>query len=211
MIGALALCTAGSLAACGSGSGGGGGSGSAALSCQAYCTSIMASCTGGDGSVDGGAMDPTRTHQQYTGMDQCVATCSTFPVGAASDTSGDTLGCRTYHAGAAATDPATHCPHAGPGGDGVCGDLCTSYCRITAKYCTAANMAGPLYTSDADCMSWCKATKSDLRFNIAVQAGDEQACLLYHSQEASVVPPDHCNGDLAKDPKIMGHGSVTCQ
>jgi hypothetical protein len=179
---------------------------------MAYCTTIMKNCTGGDGSVgDGGMMDPTKTNQQYSEMQNCLNTCTTFPVGTAADTSGDTLGCRTYHAGAAAMNATLHCPHAGPGGDGTCGDLCTSYCRIVAKYCTAANMAGPIYTSDADCMAWCKATKSDLRYNIAIQAGDEQACLLYHSQEASVVPPDHCNGDLKKDPMIMGHGSVTCQ
>jgi hypothetical protein len=171
----------------------------------------MKNCTGGDGSVDGGTMDPTKTNQQYTDMTNCMNTCTTFPVGMASDTSGDTLGCRTYHAGLAAMTPVTHCPHAGPGGAGVCGDLCTSYCRIVAKYCTAANMAGPIYASNAECMSWCMATKSDIVFNIATQAGDEQACLLYHSQEASTTPPDHCNGDLMKDPTIMGHGSVTCQ
>jgi hypothetical protein len=33
---------------------------------------------------------------------------------------GHTIGCHTYHAMAAANDEALHCPHAGPGGGGVC-------------------------------------------------------------------------------------------
>src|ERR1035437_5528950 len=55
--------------------------------CTAYCTSIMGACTG--------------ANQQFTGMDQCVNSCKAFPVGTAADTAGHTLGCRTYHAGAA--------------------------------------------------------------------------------------------------------------
>jgi hypothetical protein len=38
--------------------------------------------------------------------------------------SGNTLGCRIYHGGAPAVmDAATHCPHAGPSGAGVCGNV----------------------------------------------------------------------------------------
>jgi hypothetical protein len=218
---ALLLGAALGMNACGSsgGSGTGGhtsttttttGAGGGTPTCMAYCTTIMKNCTGGDGSTPDGGMDPTKTNQQYTAMQNCLNVCALFPVGTAADTSGDTLGCRTYHAGAAAMNATLHCPHAGPGGDGTCGDLCTSYCRIVGKYCTAANMAGPIYTSNADCMAVCKASKSDLRYNIAIQAGDEQACLLYHSQEASVTPPDHCTGDLMKSSPDAGQGSVTC-
>jgi hypothetical protein len=79
----------------------------AELSCDAYCASIATNCTG--------------ANTQYGMLDFCMASCESFPVGAATDTSGNTLGCRTYHAGAAAGDPAVHCVHAGPGGAGVCG------------------------------------------------------------------------------------------
>jgi hypothetical protein len=175
---------------------------------MAYCTAIMANCTGGDGSMAGGMPDATKTHQQYTGMDQCLASCMAFPVGTAADTSGNTLGCRQYHAGAAAMDPATHCPHAGPGGDGVCGTACEGYCQIAKMYCTQANMAA-VYTDDADCEATCKATKDDVKFNLGTQDGDHVACLLYHVQEGSVAPADHCPGDLAKQAGMTG-GSVTC-
>lgn len=220
--GALLLGAVGSLGACSSSSGGTGGGGTtysstsssgaaATPDCQTYCTTIMKNCTGGDGSTGAGgnAMpDPTKTTQQYTGMDQCLSSCKAFPVGTAADVSGNTLGCRQYHAGAAASDAATHCPHAGPGGDGVCGAKCDGYCQIAMKYCTAANMAAT-YTDLADCQATCAATKDDVRFNIGVQDGDHVSCLLYHVQEGSVVPPDHCIGDLAKQMGVVG-GSVTC-
>jgi hypothetical protein len=52
----------------------------------------------------------------------CLSTCNgaSWSIGTAGATSGNSIACRTYHAGAAAGDPATHCPHAGPTGGGVC-------------------------------------------------------------------------------------------
>ena len=46
--------------------------------------------------------------------------CKMWYAGTDADTAGDTIGCRTYHAGAALGDPVTHCPHASPSGGGVC-------------------------------------------------------------------------------------------
>lgn len=40
---------------------------------------------------------------------------------------GDSVECRDYHVGAAADDPATHCPHASPDGGGVCVDELNYY------------------------------------------------------------------------------------
>src|SRR5262245_2561842 len=109
---AIALACVASATGCGGGDEGAGGKGNgggppAAPNCTDYCNIIMGNCTMGNA--------------QYSGMDQCVASCKAFKVGTAMDTSGNTLGCRQYHAGAAAGDPNTHCPHAGPGGDGMCG------------------------------------------------------------------------------------------
>lgn len=158
-------------------------SGSAAPGCSDYCTTIMANCTA--------------ANQQYTNAQNCANSCKAFPAGSAADTSGNTLGCRSYHARAAKGDATTHCPHAGPSGDGVCGDVCDGYCQIALMYCTAQNSA-QIYTDAADCMADCKAHKTDQRFNVNVQEGNEQACLVYHAQEASSAPADHCTGDLAK-------------
>lgn len=125
-----------------------------------------------------------------------------MPPGASADKDGNTLGCRAYHAGAAKMDATTHCSHAGPGGDGVCGATCDGYCQIAMMYCTEANMA-KVYADAAACQVDCKAHKDDVKYTTAVDAGNHVACLLYHVQEGSTVPADHCPGDL-------GATSTTC-
>ena len=74
--------------------------------CSTFCADSVATCAdnwGGDAAA-------------------CEADCATWADGCDGDTSGDTLACRTYHLGAAADDAATHCPHAGADGGGVCVD-----------------------------------------------------------------------------------------
>ena len=94
------------------------------LDCSTYCTEIQNNCTGAS--------------LQYASTAECMAACASFPVGTSmvTDMTGNTLGCRIYHAGdPAKMAAATHCPHAGPGGDaissatgGFCsgGDVCAS-------------------------------------------------------------------------------------
>jgi hypothetical protein len=202
--------TALGLAACSSsssnsatGDGGGGGGGGGGAGCADYCTAIMANCTS-TLPADGGA--PVG-NQQYTDMNNCLNSCKAFPVGSSGDMSGNTLGCRTNHANLAKSDPVTHCPHAGPGGDGVCGSNCDGFCQIAMMYCTAANAAA-VYSSAADCQTQCAAFPNTVKFNIGVQDGSSVACLLYHSQEASSAPPDHCLGDIIQDD--AGDKSTTC-
>jgi hypothetical protein len=98
--------------------------------CDAYCELVMFSCSD--------------ENQVYESEGQCKAVCRTFPLGVASDL-GDspaenTVGCRRYHSYAALSDPVYHCPHAGPPGDGHCGDpmrnSCQSYCRILKYSCS---------------------------------------------------------------------------
>jgi hypothetical protein len=80
-----------------------------AAACTGYCTAVTRACTG--------AMNV-----QYPSMMACETACNaaTYAVGTNGMTTGNTIACRTYHAGAAVMDPATHCPHAGPTGGGVC-------------------------------------------------------------------------------------------
>lgn len=172
--------------------GGGGDTGTTgdALTCANYCGIIMGGCTAGN--------------QQYSDLDNCKNSCAAFTAGTLADTSGDTLGCRIYHAtvaAASADNAVVHCPHAGPGGDGTCGANCDGYCDIAQKYCAGSSQ---IYTDRADCMATCGAKPDTLKFNVSIQTGDSVACLLYHSQEASTVPPDHCLGDMAKT-------STTCK
>jgi hypothetical protein len=159
------------------------------LSCASYCTTIQAACT--------------TDLQQYSDVPDCMNSCAAFPVGAAGDTTGDTLGCRATYAKKAATSAAVakaQCTHAGPGGDGVCGDNCTGYCDIAMMYCTAANMA-KLYDTPAACMSDCARRQTDMKLDTGTgprtDMGNEVACLLYHAQMGSVAPISHCLSDLA--------------
>ncbi|HEX4403706.1 MAG TPA: hypothetical protein VH560_02690 [Polyangia bacterium] len=184
------------LAACGASNGaaapdaGGANAGTTtALSCASYCATIQAACTG--------------DIQQYSDMTDCMNSCAAFPVGTSGDTSGDTLGCRMTFAKKAATSAtmaAAQCTHAGPGGDGVCGDNCTGYCDIAMMYCTDANMA-KLYDTRAQCLSDCARRGTDMKLDTGTgprtDMGNEVACLLYHAQMGSVVPGSHCLGDLA--------------
>jgi hypothetical protein len=83
-----------------------------------------------------------------------MTSCSSYPVGDVADTSGNTLGCRTYHAGAPAmTAPDMHCRHAGPGGNGACGDDCLGFCTLVLGSCTGeyAQFGGDMNT----CMTAC--------------------------------------------------------
>jgi len=79
--------------------------------CTTYCDLVQQNCVGGN--------------QQYASTSACMTACTGFSTsGNAGDVSGNTVQCRIYHAGVAGnpvgTNAATHCPHAGPTGGGVC-------------------------------------------------------------------------------------------
>ncbi|MCC6873160.1 MAG: DUF4331 family protein [Sandaracinaceae bacterium] len=80
--------------------------------CQTYCMTITTNCTG--------------DNAQYADMADCLDYCngSGWPDGTAGAQTGNSIACRTYHGGdPAASNPAMHCPHAGPTGAGVCGTV----------------------------------------------------------------------------------------
>jgi hypothetical protein len=115
-----------------------------ALSCSSYCAAVTAACTG--------------ANKQYVSMTACMNACQNIPVGASSDTSGNTLGCRTYHAQLAMSAPNPHCWHAGPYGYGGCGDECASFCNLATTWCTPAggfDGGAPPYTDDTSCLASC--------------------------------------------------------
>ncbi len=145
--------------------------------CATYCTAVMANCTD--------------EFAQYSTMDVCMATCAAFPTGTGADTSGNTLGCRIYHANNVETTsmPALHCPHAGPGGGGACGTNCEGFCSIAAHACTGD--ADP-FDDAADCAATCAAFDAEEAFDTSDTTGDTLACRLYHVSVASMTPDPHC-------------------
>ncbi len=154
--------------------------------CMAYCAAIQGACTG--------------DNQQYGSMEACLGACSSFAVGTAGATSGNTLACRTYHAGAAATGPATHCTHAGPGGDGPCGTNCEGFCTIAQGVCTGANQQ---FASMAVCMTACAGFATGTRYNTAQTSGNTFACRLYHlsvAASSAASATTHCPHIVAASP-----------
>ena len=153
-----------------------------APTCAEYCAAVTSACTG--------------DNAQYATEAACLSYCGTWamiPAGKTGDTSGDSIGCRLYHAGVAgmAGNAATHCPHAGPTGGGVCGTLCDNYCQLAMTNCTGGNA---LYGSDAACMTACSAYDADGAPGDA--DGDTVQCRIYHLGVAGSNLPDsavtHC-------------------
>lgn len=161
-----------------SGAGGGGGAagagGGGAVTCASYCDAIMSACTGASA--------------QYGSKDTCLASCSAFPAGAAGEKTGHSLACRAYHADTAATDGVSHCAHAGPAGDGMCGGNCEGYCSLMLKHCPSA------YASEAECTSQCPGITSATAsgYDTGEKTGDSLFCRIYHATAASTDPTTHC-------------------
>jgi hypothetical protein len=95
--------------------------------CVRYCDLLDANCA---------------TVQQYASRAECEAYCAGagWPLGIVDDMAGNTLECRIYHAGVAAMDANTHCPHAGPSGATVCGTV--GYRTETADMYTRVDRMG---------------------------------------------------------------------
>jgi hypothetical protein len=144
----------------------------AAPDCSTYCTRIATNCTD--------------VNSQYSSMETCMASCSHFPVGTAADTAGNTLGCRVYHAGNAATDPATHCIHAGPSGGGACGEPCDGFCSLVVAECSTQ------YPSATECATSCAGYATTPPYSAAVTGGNDLSCRIYHATAASTDPTTHC-------------------
>jgi len=182
-----------------------------ALDCSTYCAEISANCTG--------------TNAQYTDDQACLHACETFAVGtsAVTDMSGNTLGCRIYHAGAASRmSPETECPRAGPAGDLMIardpanspmycsgGDFCATFCTIEIAACgsddaplpgdprsSTSNNLVRQFRNMADCTNVCAAYDKTHAYSPA-SSGDSLACRLSQAIAAliSVTPgaTTHCS------------------
>lgn len=136
--------------------------------CQRYCDTVLASCTG--------------DNAQYASEADCLAVCraADWDPGAAVTSTGPadgpSIGCRTYHAGPPAQDdPAFHCPHAGPSAGGVCGSYCEAYCALALGGCTGGDA---LYGNGEACMAAC--ANFDDSGTPGDASGDTVQCRIYH-------------------------------
>lgn len=153
--------------------------------CTDYCNTIQSACTG--------------SLQQYFSLQACLDSCKTLPPGTAADASGNTIGCRAYHAGAAVSVPNPHCYHAGPGGAGVCGTDCDGFCTIAQASCTGVNQS---FSSFANCTGQCAGFPTAPPYSSMITNGDSFACRMYHLTSATQQPATHCSHII--------EASVTC-
>jgi hypothetical protein len=151
-----------------------------ALTCAYYCSTIQAACTG--------------AVQQYAADADCMHTCAKFTPGALDQTTGDTLGCRIYHAEAAMTSASTHCVHAGPTGGGMCGtatpDYCAVFCPLENAICPSAYPA----TGNGRCAgnAGCPSIASNPPYSSKDTNKNDIQCRFYHLTAAATNPSVHC-------------------
>jgi hypothetical protein len=165
----------------------------AAGTCTGYCTALGTNC----GFPNSG----------YQSSAHCVAICTVFTTanvwaaGTDTDATGNTVGCRQYHAGAAAGSNTTHCPHASITGGDQCGsatDRCTNYCTLMGASCPAAYNDPRSSTFNATlCVANCLGQQGVAGFGFAYTAGAAQEfpysttgntlpCRIYHATVASI-------------------------
>ncbi len=149
------------------------------LSCDDYCRLVNHVCAG--------------NVAVYESQEQCKAVCSHLDLGEPGDQALNTVACRKYHSQNAISDATAHCPHAGPGGDGHCGDKevgnCESYCHLLGEVCSAEFEAE--FTDSDGCMTACatwdhSAPNSKFSVEKTLRGQDAFGCRLLAVSRAAV-------------------------
>lgn len=145
-------------------------------SCEMYCNTVMANCTG--------------EHAVYVGVETCMSVCQLLPPGMEGDTNINSVSCRLKQAVLAKTtgEPNVQCAGAGPGGtdtkeDDLCGTSCEGLCTIMARACM---------TAYSDCFDRCNALPDNGTFNISMNQGNNVQCRLWHASAATQAAVPHC-------------------
>jgi hypothetical protein len=82
-----------------------------------------------------------------------------------------------------------HCPHAGPGGGGLCGANCEGYCSIIVAVCTGADEQ---YASYEECLTTCSGFDDSEPYDSSDTSGNTLACRLAFTVRATLDPATHC-------------------
>jgi hypothetical protein len=140
---------------------------------------------------------------------ECVETCERTAPGNRLDSSKlDTRACRSYHAyNALLINPMVHCPHIGPGGDGVCSDAtdpnCKPYCRLAKAACPTEYKAS-FDDDDAKCMDTCRGLEGGMGPNgysvVKAQSGATLQCRTLRVTQALAGSATACAAAFGGDP-----------
>jgi hypothetical protein len=152
--------------------GGGADAGAGPPLCDEYCDAVIANCD---------------THRVYASPLICQAICEILAPGSPGDRSGNTVHCRLSNAelAVATGEPTEHCPAAGPGGAGICGDDCASYCVLMAHFC-------PDFGTEEECRGNCPSIPTIGGYNTTMTSGNTLECRLYHVSAATQDARTHC-------------------
>ncbi len=142
------------------------------LSCQSYCASVLANCSG--------------EYAQYRNEQECLAVCALLPLGTVLSTSGNSVACRQSQATLAALSPAAHCKSAGPAGNGQCGSTCEGYCSIVLSACKTGKHS---FANLAKCSELCLDRTDLANYGVTpalgYDSGETQQCLVSHATAAT--------------------------
>jgi hypothetical protein len=163
--------------------------------CDNYCDMVKANC--------GWSPAAAAHNYLYKSRDECMKVCMVLPIsdGVIVDmttflptfediTSGNSVGCRRYHASVIrsgevlnAESAAVHCPHTGKrGGDGVCGGDCDYYCSLMNYHCIGPNAQ---FADQAECLAACNFYPADGSYADPVStSGNNRQCRIYHAEVA---------------------------
>jgi hypothetical protein len=185
-------------------SAGAGGSDEPQSTCDVYCDSVMANCTG--------------TYEQYRTRAQCMEVCKRLPEGAVGDQNVNTVQCRIRQAHFASAEAFLYCKSSGPLGAGKCGSNCESYCSLMDATCTQSSTAGNVelsyFENTQACLSNCAAMPDDpggpTQYSSSATidpnslVGNNIYCRTYHAaagieQDAA---SEHCPHAMGGDPCI---------
>jgi hypothetical protein len=144
--------------------------------CKEYCDLALTACVGDDAI--------------YATRETCLGVCAKLPPGDPIEPGHDnTVACRKHQAELAGNtgEPSVYCPAAGPGGAGVCGTNCSSYCFLLQSTCPANFAELP------DCEAACATLRDNGDFNVDTDhGGDTLQCRLVHVSSSTVDPTTHC-------------------
>ena len=200
---------------------------SALAACQAIAgiedRTYVADDAGADTDRDAGAL-PSRECSDYCSKSRtvcgdllyrtdetCLATCALMPL-KGKDT--NSVACRSQELDrAVATDEdlERYCANAGPGGNGVCGSNCESYCHLFAQACTNdfkkyANLAGEDDDGTAVCVAKCQGLTDTHLYDSTNEGnylGDTLQCRIVHTTSSTIDPLGHCAHADLKSTKCL--------
>ncbi|MCH2171732.1 hypothetical protein MK489_13195 [Myxococcota bacterium] len=171
-----------------------------ALTCAAWCDLQTTYC-----------LDEV-VHDEEFCLDYCNhPDLEIMPLGSITDTTGNTLGCRMYHAlQAESSSGATreaHCAASSMTGGGVCGSYCDVYCDMTLEICNDTNNSDYSGTnvftsagvpSRSQCLTACSGYSEEVLGGVSQNDqlfgyGDTVQCRIHHLQAAAVEGQEQAN------------------